>query len=113
MLNRRAAVDPGRLRLRLVLEKPVRTADGAGGARLGWNGVGIVAADLVPLRPDQRPTGQGIADLVLHKVVIRYRTDVEPADRLRLGGRSFLLLAVTDPQEDGRYLACLAEEEKP
>lgn len=110
MLNRRAAGDPGRLRLRLILEKPVRVGDGAGGATLGWSATGIVAAELVPVRPEERGTGQGIADLTLHKVIIRYRTDVEPGDRFRLGQRAFLVLAVTDPQEDGRYLVCLAEE---
>ena len=111
MLNRRAAGDPGRLRLRLILEKPVRTADGAGGATLAWSASGIVAAELIPVRPEERGTGQGVADLILHKVVIRHRTDVEPGDRFRLGQRGFLILAVTDPQEDGRYLVCLAEEE--
>lgn len=81
MLSRRAAGDPGRLRLRLILEKPARTPDGAGGATLGWTATGIVSAD------------------------------VTPGDRFRLGARIFLIFAVTDPQEDGRYLACLAEEE--
>lgn len=111
MLNRKAETDPGRLRLRLVLEKPMLTGDGAGGATRGWNATGIVAADIRPLRPEERGTGEGVADLTLHKIVIRHRTDVKPGDRFRLGGRTFLILAVSDPQEDGRYLACLAEEE--
>ena len=111
MLNRRAAGDPGKLRLRLVLEKPVATPDGAGGATLAWSGVGIVAADLTPVRAEERGRGEGIADLTLHKVIIRYRSDVEAGDRFRIGARTFLILAVSDPQEDGRYLQCLAEEE--
>lgn len=110
MLNRRAESDPGRLRLRLVLEKPASTPDGAGGATRGWTATGIVAADIRPVRPEERGSGEGIADLVLHKIVIRHRADVRPGDRFRIGGRVFLILAVSDPQEDGRYLACLAEE---
>ena len=35
MLSRRAASDPGRLRLRLMLEKPA-VPDGAGGSTLDW-----------------------------------------------------------------------------
>ncbi len=111
MLSRRAASEPGRLRLRLILEKPAATPDGAGGRTLAWSASGIVAAELVPVRPEERGWGEGIADLTLHKVTIRYRTDVEPGDRFRLGARTFLLLAVSDPEEDGRYLVCLAEEE--
>jgi SPP1 family predicted phage head-tail adaptor len=111
MLSRRAAGDPGRLRLRLILEKPVSTPDGAGGTTRSWSASGIVAADLVPVRAEERGRGEGIADLALHKITIRHRTDVEAGDRFRIGARTFLLLAVADPEEDGRYLTCLAEEE--
>ncbi len=111
MLSRRAASAPGRLRLRLILEKPAETPDGAGGRTLAWSASGIVAAELLPVRPEERGSGQGIADLTLHKVIIRHRADVAPGDRFRFGQRTFLLLAVTDPHEDGRYLVCLAEEE--
>ena len=111
MLSRPAASEPGRLRVRLVLEKPLATPDGAGGRVLGWTAAGIVAAELVPVRPEERGVGAGIADLTLYKIIIRHRTDVAPGDRFRLGGRTFLLLAVTDPDEDERYLVCLAEEE--
>ena len=83
----------------------------AGGATLGWTATGIVAADVTPVRADERGSGEGIADMVLHKIILRHRPDVAPGDRFRLGARVFLILAVTDPQEDGRYLACLAEEE--
>ena len=110
MLNRKAESDPGKLRLRLVLEKPAAVPDGAGGSTGGWTATGIVAADIRPVRAEERGTGEGMADLVLQKIVIRHRTDVRPGDRFRLGGRAFLILAVSDPDEDRRYLACLAEE---
>lgn len=95
----------------MVLEKPTRLPDGAGGATLAWSGAGIVAAEIVPLRAGERGVGAGIADLALHKIFIRHRGDVAPGDRFRLAARIFLILAVSDPPEDGRYLACLAEEE--
>lgn len=111
MLNRRAAGDPGRLRLRLVLEKPARAPDGAGGAVLSWTSIGIIAADVTLVRAEERGAGEGIADMILHKIIVRHRADLAAGDRLRSGARLFRILAVTDPQEDGRYLACLAEEE--
>ena len=111
MLSRRAASDPGRLRLRLVLEKPGETPDGAGGATRAWSAAGILAAEVIPVRPEERGSGEGLADLTLHKIIIRHRDDVAPGDRFRIGARIFLILAVTDPDEDGRYLVCLAEEE--
>lgn len=111
MLSRRAASEPGRLRLRLTLEKPARVPDGAGGATLAWTAVGAVAADVAPARAEERAAGEGASDRVLHKIVIRRRSDVNAGDRFRLGARTFLILAVSDPQEDGRYLECVAEEE--
>lgn len=111
MLSRHAASDPGRLRLRLVLDKPVRAADGAGGATLAWSAAGIVYADITPVKAEERGFGAGLADLVLHKIIVRWRDDVKPGDRFRAGERTFLILAVSDPDADGRYLACLAEEE--
>ena len=112
MLSRKAASDPGRLRLRLILEKPVAAPDGAGGSTLAWVATGLVAADLIPVKAEERGSGEGIADMILHRIVLRHRPDVAPGDRFRLGTRVFLILAVSDPQEDGRYLACLAEEER-
>jgi head-tail adaptor len=49
--------------------------------------------------------------MALWRIVLRHREDVAPGDRLRLGARTFVVLAVSDPDEDGRWLACLAEEE--
>jgi SPP1 family predicted phage head-tail adaptor len=111
MLSRRGASDPGRLRLRLLLEHATASPDGAGGSTLAWSSVAAVAADVTPIKAEEQPRGEGLADMVLHRIVVRHRDDVEPGDRFRLGARTFLILAVSDPAEDGRYLACLAEEE--
>ena len=111
MLSRRGASEAGRLRTRLVLEKPTRAPDGAGGASMTWIVGPTIAADIVPLKAEERPRGEGIVDMVLTKIVMRHRGDVAPGDRFRLGERLFLILAVSDPDTDGRFLVCLADEE--
>lgn len=111
MLSRRGASDPGRLRLRLVLETATPTPDGAGGSTLAWNAVATVAADVTPVNAEERDVGEGLADLTLQKIVIRRRVDVSAGDRFRLGERLFRIKNITDPAEDGRYLVCLCEEE--
>jgi head-tail adaptor len=60
VLNRKAETDPGRLRLRLILEKPTSVPDGAGGAERGWTATGIVAADVRPVRAGGARHGEGI-----------------------------------------------------
>jgi SPP1 family predicted phage head-tail adaptor len=111
VLSRRGASEAGRLRLRLVLEKAAATPDGAGGATLAWSAAATVFADVMPVRAEERQGGEGVSDTTLHRIVIRHRGDVSAGDRFRLGERLFAIKSVTDRDEDGRFLVCLAEEE--
>lgn len=111
MLSEAGATRPGRLRLRLILETPTRIADGAGGATVVWSEVATVPADVQPVKADERAIGEGEGDLALHRIIIRSRSDVAAGGRFRLGERIFRIRSVSDPQEDGRYLVCLCEEE--
>ena len=97
MLSRRGASEAGGLRLRLALERASATADGAGGATLTWNEIATVAADVIPVRADERDLGEGLGDLTLQKIVIRKRHDVLAGDRFRLGERVFRIRSVSDP----------------
>jgi SPP1 family predicted phage head-tail adaptor len=111
VLSRAAVTDPGRLRLRLTLEKPAATPDGAGGFSIAFASAAVVAADVVPLQGEERRVGEGVGDVVAHRVVIRHRADVETGDRFRLGERLLSIKSIFDPHEDGRFLVCLCEEE--
>ena len=111
MLSERGASMPGRLRLRLDLETATPTSDGAGGSTLSWSLVATLSADVVPTQARERSIGEGLGDLVTHRITIRHRSDVAPGDRFRRGARIFRIRGLTDPQEDGRYLVCLCEEE--
>lgn len=111
MLSRRGASEPGRLRLRLELQKTTATPDGAGGSTLAWATVATVAADMRPLKAGEHQVGEGLGDITLQKIVVRHRTDIAAGDQFRLGERLFRIVSVADPDEDGRFLVCLAEEE--
>jgi SPP1 family predicted phage head-tail adaptor len=111
VLSRRGASEAGRLRLRLSLERATPTPDGAGGAAFSWNAIASLPADVTPVKADERGVGEGLSDLTLHKIVIRKRADIFSGDRFRLGDRMFRIRSVSDPDEDGRFLVCLCEEE--
>jgi SPP1 family predicted phage head-tail adaptor len=111
VLSRPGASEAGRLKSRLVLEKPTRVPDEAGGATVTWAAAATLWAELIPLKAEERPRGEGLVDMMLWRIVVRYRGDVAPGDRFRLGARLFLVLAVSDPGQDGRWLACLGDEE--
>ncbi len=111
MLSERGASAAGRLRQRLALEKPTPVPDGFGGAVFSWDAVATLFAEVTPIRADEGSIGEGLGDLVMHRIVIRHRADVSPGDRLALGARVFRIRGVIDPDEDGRYLVCVVEEE--
>lgn len=110
MLSRRGASEAGRLRLHLALERATPSADGAGGVTLTWSEIATVAGDVQPIRADERRIGEGLGDLTLQRIVVRKR-DVLTGDRFRLGERYFPVRSVSDPDEDGRFLVCVCEEE--
>jgi SPP1 family predicted phage head-tail adaptor len=112
VLSRRGASEAGLLRLRLTLERATATPDGAGGVTFSWNAIATVPADVAPVKADERSAGEGLSDLTLSRIVIRKRADISSNDRFRLGVRVFRIRSISDPEEDGRFLVCLCEEEK-
>ncbi|KUO65533.1 MAG: head-tail adaptor protein [Alphaproteobacteria bacterium BRH_c36] len=100
----------GDLRQRIVIEQPVRVGDGGGGALESWTEVGEVWARLRPLGGTERSEADAIAGSVSHEAVMRYRGDLGPELRLRLGTRVFDIRAVFDIDERRRFLRCLIEE---
>lgn len=100
----------GELRARLVLEEPVRTPDGGGGASESWVEVATVWG-----RIEGRPGGETVqADRVTatltHTITIRYRAGVVPQMRFRLETRIFHILSVVDIEDRDRRLICRCEE---
>jgi SPP1 family predicted phage head-tail adaptor len=103
--------DPGRLRTHCALQAPTLTGDGAGGHATSWTTVGYLFARLEPQGAASRfVAGQALAT-VTHVVTLRRRDDVASGMRLVAGGRAFAIETVHDPDETGRFLACLVREE--
>jgi SPP1 family predicted phage head-tail adaptor len=111
VLSRRGQSAPGRLKKRLGLETATPAPDGAGGSTLSWSLVATVWGEVVPLKAEEKAIGEGLADVVTHRVVVRHRSDVAAGDRFTLGARVLRIKGVSDPDADGRYLVCLCEEE--
>lgn len=106
-----AMLDPGQLTARLDIENLVESADGQGGAVLGYTATGFVWARIEPVSVDalERADTQGFT--VTHDIWLRYRTDLALGMRFRLGQRLFVLRAFHDPDETRRYLVCRCEED--
>lgn len=99
----------GAMRERFVLEQPVRTADGGGGASVTWETVAEVWAAARPISGDERLRHDQLSARLTHEVWIRYRAGVVPAMRLRQDTRAYDIVAVLEVERRTR-LKCLCEE---
>ena len=100
----------GDLRTRLVLEEPVRTPDGGGGANESWVEMATVWGR-IETRPGREVVqADRVSATVTHDITIRYRAGVLPEMRFRSGMRIFHILSVVDVEDRGRRLICRCEE---
>jgi head-tail adaptor len=104
------------LNRRLVLERAVQVADGAGGFSESWAVLGVVWAEVAA------GSGRDVAGEEVTVSSVPYRITVRGApvgapsrpkadQRLRDGTRLFKIIAVTERDAGGQYLTCFAREE--
>jgi len=103
----------GLLRRRLVLEAPVATPDGLGGATQLFETRAAFWAQLEWLSGSEtwqrgRPEQTGS-----YRATLRWRGDVDAGKRLRDGDRIFEIRSVADPDGSRRRLVCDVEEVTP
>ncbi len=107
-----------RLRRRLLLEAPAEVADGAGGLVQTWTGLGTLWAEVTP-SAGRETEGEGFPQATVpFRITVRGSavgapSRPVPGQRFRDGTRVYAILAVTERDPDGRWLACAAREEEP
>jgi len=103
----------GALRHRVTIEAENASPDGAGGLTDPWANptqVATVWAEVTPLGGGEQLRAMQLEDRVSHRIRMRYRTDVTPQHRFRLGTRTFNIRSVMNESERDRWLTILAEE---
>ncbi|WP_375690240.1 head-tail adaptor protein [Pseudooceanicola sp. LIPI14-2-Ac024] len=105
-----------RLNRRLVLEAPVRVADGAGGFTQSWATLGTLWGEVLP-RTGREREGEGLPlARVGYRIVVRAApvgdaARPQPEQRFRDGDRVYPIEAVAERDVTGLYLICFAREE--
>ncbi|WP_411035099.1 phage head closure protein [Shinella sp. BYT-45] len=106
-------LDPGALSARLILERPVETPDGQGGATVEYAALATLWARIEPVAARAEEAAGALRAAVTHRIWLRRRAGLAGGMRLRKGARLFVLKAFRDPDETGRYTLCDCEEIKP
>jgi len=101
---------------KLILEAPLRTADGAGGFNEIWETVGALWADVTARTGSERSLSGVAISRTGYRIVVRgapVGSSMRPApeQRFREGARVFLIRAVAERDPEGRFLTCFADEE--
>lgn len=99
----------GQLRERVIIERPVRTADGAGGADVTWEALASVWAEVVTLAGAETVVGERHEARQAHRITIRFRDDVTAEMRLSWCGAVLNIRGIRDPDGKRRWLAINAE----
>lgn len=103
----------GALRRRLILEAPVATPDGLGGATQAYVMVAAFWAQIEWMSGNERWRAGRPEQFATHRVTLRWRAGLDAGQRLRDGARIYEIRAVDDPDGGRRRLVCLVEETRP
>jgi SPP1 family predicted phage head-tail adaptor len=88
------------------------SAEDEGGAVVTFVPIATVWARVRALsaRPASAADGRGVN--LTHSVVLRYRTDIQPGDRLVFTGRTLEVIGADDLNGGRAYLSCTCSEQR-
>ncbi|MEO0329400.1 MAG: phage head closure protein [Pseudomonadota bacterium] len=98
--------DPGRFNRQLSIQNINDVSDGCGGFLKQYQVEGSVWAHLCPVAARALTEAGADKQEISHRVIIRYRSGVNPGTRFTTGSRHFDVQTVHDPDETHRYLEC-------
>ncbi len=104
------------LNRKLVLEEASRIPDGAGGWSETWSAIGTHWAEMQALGGQEKGDDLGVISGAGYRFILRAApfgapSRPRPEQRFRAGSRIFRILAVSDHDPAGRYIACHVREE--
>ena len=92
------------------VQRKTLTSDGAGGFTEAWTTVATVACRVAPSgqSPQERAIAERLASTSIWTLTVPALTDVRPADRLVVGGRTFEVAAVLARSDEiSRRVVCV------
>ena len=100
----------GALGDRIAIQRRDVSAEDEGGAIATFVPVATVWARVRTLSSSRSQAADGRGVTITHAVVLRYRTDIAPGDRLLFGGRSLEVIAAADLNGRRAWLSCTCSE---
>lgn len=94
-------IDPGQLRTRLVLQRPIETADDQGGVVRTWENFGSAWAKVVPRASRSEVDADSAGATQAFTITLRANFSLTLQHRLVDGGKIYRITAIHDARERG------------
>ena len=96
----------GTLTARVQLQRRATTDEDEGGEVATFTPIATVWARVQPLTTRAAFEADGRGQAISHSVVMRYRTDLKPGDRVLYRGRVLAIVGAADLNGQQAYLSC-------
>ena len=103
-------IHAGLMRKRISIQHIVKVSDGGGGWDADWVEIDKAWAYIKPLSGTESLVGMQLEDAITHNIVMRYRSDVVPKNRVVYDGREFNIISAINVEERDRWLQLRCEE---
>lgn len=97
-------ITAGSLREPLTIQRKVAVSDGMGGQAIQWIDLATVRGDVRPLSGRESVQAMQLQASLTHRIYIRYRADLTPADRLVMRGQHLQIRAIVNVEMRNRWL---------
>ena len=94
----------GSLREPLNIQRKATVSDGMGGQAIQWVTLATVRGDVRPLSGREAVQAMQLQASLTHRIYIRYRADLTPADRLVMRGQPLQIRAIVNVEMRNRWL---------
>lgn len=98
------------LRHRVTIQNPAQVSDGQGGWTETYPDGDTVSCSIAPVKAYEKFQAEQMQTPITHKIVMRYRSDVTTASRLKFGSRILWVREVLNQEERSRFLLIKAQE---
>lgn len=103
-------ITAGMLREPVTVQRQVSASDGMGGQAIQWVDLLTASASVIPLSGREAVQAMQLQASVTHRVTMRYRADLTPADRIIVRGKPMQIRAIINVEMRNRWLELICDD---
>lgn len=106
-------MEAGALRDRITIKRETNASDGMGGYDRSWGELATVWANVTSLNGREAVLGHVLQGISTFQIIVRHRTDIEPAMQIVWGDRELNVHSAEDRTGTRQWTTIIASTEAP